>query len=393
MSNLLNTYREDDMIDPAVVAMETKFKKYWSEMPILYALGVIVDPKIKLSRLEFLLEFIGNKLFGGVDTEPSPEPDTQPLPTSLNILKRWKKDKSASSSSSTTRSAASSVAELNRFLEAQFVADENTKNFDMLLWWKTYSYRSSVCNTGTIYLMRIDWDGLFRIYSHNLGHSSWWSVLWNSTSDRCAPKGICGLNSCCIPNYLEPGCSCLPGFALVNQGNWTSGCERNFTAESCKNTGKNYTIQLENNTIWGDVSYSVLSQTFKEDCMQACMVDCNCEAALYKDGECKKQRLPLRFGRRSQGDYSTFIKVEETSESSTDRILPTREGKKVINKDIIISCLFVSLVVVNVAILGIIHHRYRLSSYRRISYNGNIEFSGDIAPRSYSYAELEVMTD
>ncbi|KAK3188899.1 hypothetical protein Dsin_028460 [Dipteronia sinensis] len=124
---------EDDMLGPAVVAMETKFKKYWSEMPFLYALGVIVDSRIKLAGLEYLLEFIGNKLsvdysdqitdirnklfevfsiyerrFGGVDTEPSPEPDTQPLPTSWSILKYWKKDKSAISSSSTTRSAASS---------------------------------------------------------------------------------------------------------------------------------------------------------------------------------------------------------------------------------------------------------------------------------------------
>ncbi|KAK3189341.1 hypothetical protein Dsin_028902 [Dipteronia sinensis] len=119
--------RENDMLGPAVVAMETKFKKYWSEMRFLYALGVIVDPRIKLSGLEYLLEFIGNKLsvdysdqitdirnklfevfsiyelrFGGVDTEPSPKPDTQQLPTSWSILKRRKKEKSASSSSSTT---------------------------------------------------------------------------------------------------------------------------------------------------------------------------------------------------------------------------------------------------------------------------------------------------
>ncbi|KAK4852439.1 hypothetical protein QYF36_024143 [Acer negundo] len=58
-------------------------------------------------------------------------------------------------------------------------------------------------------------------------------------------------------------------------------------------------------------------------------------AALYKDGECKKQRLPLR------------LKIS----------------------------------------------RYRVSSYTRISYNGNIVFGGDISPQSYSYAELERMTD
>ncbi|KAK3218945.1 hypothetical protein Dsin_012915 [Dipteronia sinensis] len=107
-STACQAQREDDLLGDAVVAMETKFKKYW---------------------------------FGGIHTEPSPKPDRQPLPTSWTILKRRKKDKSASSYSSTTRSAASSGAELNRFLEAQFDADENTENFDLLLWWKTYSYR------------------------------------------------------------------------------------------------------------------------------------------------------------------------------------------------------------------------------------------------------------
>ena len=148
---------------------------------------------------------------------------------------------------------------------------------------------------GSIYLLRIDWDGLFRLYSHNLGQSSRWSVLWNSTADRCDPKGLCGLNSFCVSNDLEPGCSCLPGFAPVMQGNWTSGCERNFTAESCKNKGRNYTIRAEDNTNWQVVPYSVQSQTSKEDCRQACLVDCNCEAALYKDGQCKKAKASFEI--------------------------------------------------------------------------------------------------
>ncbi|KAK4843420.1 hypothetical protein QYF36_007860 [Acer negundo] len=88
---------------------------------------------------------------------------------------------------------------------------------------------------GTIVMMRIDSDGLLRLYSHKVGNSSRWSVVWNSTSDRCDPMGLCGLNSFCISNDLAPGCRCLPGFASVNQDNRTSGCERNFTAESCKN--------------------------------------------------------------------------------------------------------------------------------------------------------------
>ncbi|KAK4843515.1 hypothetical protein QYF36_009123 [Acer negundo] len=263
---------------------------------------------------------------------------------------------------------------------------------------KLQNLTSGVYKTrGTIFMMRIDSVGLFRLYSHSLGNSSTWSVVWNSTDDRCDPMGLCGLNSFCILNDLAPGCRCLPGFASVNQYNRTSGCERNFTAESCKSKGKNYTLEELDNTNWEDVSYSVLSQTSKEDCSQACLVDCNCEAALFKDGVCRKQRLPLKYGRRAGDSYIALIKVEETSESSTDGILPTREGKKQISTNIIIiiiiSCLFVSLILVIVAIFGIILHRYHVSAYRRIPYNGNISFCGDIAPRSFSYAELERMTD
>ena len=62
MFELLNNYREDDILGPAVVAMEAKFKKYWSTIPLLYALGVIIDPRVKLPGFEALLEYLGGVL-------------------------------------------------------------------------------------------------------------------------------------------------------------------------------------------------------------------------------------------------------------------------------------------------------------------------------------------
>ncbi|KAB1223471.1 G-type lectin S-receptor-like serine/threonine-protein kinase RLK1 [Morella rubra] len=38
--------------------------------------------------------------------------------------------------------------------------------------------------TETIYLMRIDADGIFRLYSHNLKQSGDWSIRWSSSSDK-----------------------------------------------------------------------------------------------------------------------------------------------------------------------------------------------------------------
>ncbi|KAK0571949.1 hypothetical protein LWI29_038573 [Acer saccharum] len=62
MSELLNNYKEDEILGPAIVAMETKFEKYWYEIPFLYALGVIIDPRVKLSGLETLLDYLRENL-------------------------------------------------------------------------------------------------------------------------------------------------------------------------------------------------------------------------------------------------------------------------------------------------------------------------------------------
>ena len=42
--------------------MEAKFKKYWSTIPLLYALGVIIDPRVKLSGFEALIKYLGEIL-------------------------------------------------------------------------------------------------------------------------------------------------------------------------------------------------------------------------------------------------------------------------------------------------------------------------------------------
>uniref|UniRef100_A0A2N9J9T5 Non-specific serine/threonine protein kinase n=2 Tax=Fagus sylvatica TaxID=28930 RepID=A0A2N9J9T5_FAGSY len=161
-----------------------------------------------------------------------------------------------------------------------------------------------------VYLMRIDADGIFRLYSHKLDKNGNWSVIWFSSNNKCDPKGLCGLNGFCTTDDQDANCLCLPRFERVNNGSWTSGCERNFTAESCKNKGGRmiYSMEPLPNTVWEDNSFSILSST-KEDCETSCLEDCNCEAAIYSDGTCRKQRFPLRFGRQIKSNSNVaFIK-------------------------------------------------------------------------------------
>ncbi|KAL3591400.1 hypothetical protein D5086_010040 [Populus alba] len=226
----------------------------------------------------------------------------------------------------------------------------------------------------TINIMKLDADGIFRLYSQNLTLNGNWSAVWYSTRDKCQPKGSCGLNGYCVVKDQEAECICLPGFKFVTQGNWTSGCERDFDAESCKdkNGSSAYTMEELSNIVWEDVSYSVLSSTTKDNCKQACLEDCNCEAALFTDGQyCRKQRFPLIFGRRNiESSNLAVVKVGRPI-STMDRKEPITEKKNLGTGRtiLIISGSFVAFGLAMVAIFGIIVYRYHVLSYKRVPNN------------------------
>ncbi|KAM4087923.1 hypothetical protein ACB094_07G032700 [Castanea mollissima] len=188
---------------------------------------------------------------------------------------------------------------------------------------------------GLLYLLRIDADGILRLYSLNM-------------DQNVCPEGLCGLNAYCVKTDQRFGCNCLPGFALINQSEMSSGCERNFTAESCK-ASMTYTMEAVNNTTWEDKNISVLSSSTQEACKAACLQDCNCDAAQFKQGECKKQSLPLRFGRLLESDPNiAFIKVS-ISTPITARNVPKKSKKEVL----IISVSLVAFAFIMLVIFGI----------------------------------------
>ncbi|KAH0714500.1 hypothetical protein KY284_007405 [Solanum tuberosum] len=250
-----------------------------------------------------------------------------------------------------------------------------------------------------IYMMKIDADGIFRVYSHSLNQqNSSVTMIWASTYDGCDPKGLCGLNGFCT-NDAQAKCMCLPGFYFVMPGNSSAGCEKNFTAETCRlkeNTSKYYDMRIVENTVWEDNPYVVLGGTTKEDCEQACLQDCNCEAALFKDRECRKQRLPLRYGRKYLGNFNlTLVKVGINvldNKELPDQKIEETKGKK-LRIDILIAS--ITLAVFALLVLGIsgfLIHRTHVWTYRKPQENRSVQLSEDVAPQAFSYAELEQAT-
>ncbi|KAH0775947.1 hypothetical protein KY290_007358 [Solanum tuberosum] len=250
-----------------------------------------------------------------------------------------------------------------------------------------------------IYMMKIDADGIFRVYSHSLNQQNS-SMIWSSTNDGCDPKGLCGLNGFCTTIDAQAKCFCLPGFNFVMPGNWSAGCERNFTTETCQlkeNTSKYYDMRTVENTGWEDSTYVVLAVTTKEDCEQACLQDCNCEAALFKDRECKKQKLPLRYGRRDLRNSNLAlvklgINVLGNKELPDQKIEETK-GKK-LRIDILVASItltFFALLVLGIS--GFLIHRIHVWTCRKIQDSRSVQLCEDVAPRAFSYAELEQATN
>ncbi|KAK7845419.1 g-type lectin s-receptor-like serine/threonine-protein kinase lecrk1 [Quercus suber] len=238
---------------------------------------------------------------------------------------------------------------------------------------------------GLLYLLRIDADGILRLYSHSMDQNGTWSVTWSQPDDKCLPKGLCGLNAYCVNTNQSLGCNCLPGFAPTNQSEKSSGCERNFTADSCK--GMSYTMELVNNTKWEYKNISVLSLT-QEACKAACLEDCKCDAALFKDGECKMQALPFRFVTLHQDDSFLALFKVGISTPTTDRNVSKKSKKEVI----IISVSLVAFAIVLV-ISGVVMYRYRVWACKKESNHGNIVLSEEDSLRSFTYAELEKSVD
>ncbi|WJX90283.1 non-specific serine/threonine protein kinase [Trifolium repens] len=93
----------------------------------------------------------------------------------------------------------------------------------------------------------------------------------------------------------------------------TLGCERNYSKAECRNEKDSaafYNMVSMSNIVWKDNPY------FEDEHMD----DCNCWAALYKNGTCTKQGMPLRYVKRThEADNSTttFLKIGKNSIQSS----------------------------------------------------------------------------
>ena len=257
------------------------------------------------------------------------------------------------------------------------------------------------------YRVTLDVDGIFRLYSHDFSSNSGstTTILWEPFKDGCMVKGLCGLNGFCTLMDTEAVCSCPPGFIFVDPDYPFRGCGRNFTRPSCARNKKEnirYSMLSLENTAWLDEPYAFYMSMTKDECRESCLQDCYCEAALYSNEICNKQKLPLSFGRRSVSSGTTattaFIKVGNGSPANTDEpsiwtgTLSNRT--RGVRMEILIACIaLASGSFIGFAIFYFLVHRRHRLRYEAINNQPNIGLTEGISLRSFSYVELEKATE
>ena len=161
--------------------------------------------------------------------------------------------------------------------------------------------------------------------------------------------------------------------------------------------GLKYEMKIIENTEWEDNSYESLKMMISEkECSKACLDDCSCEAAFFKDGECKKQRLPLRFGRRSLGNsnmaalvrVSTAIVPDMGGDSDHKRVIKNEQRRDILITGIVL--MFIGVLALSISV--IIAHMKR-KDYKKISKEVEANFAEGISLQVFTYEHMYEATN
>ena len=178
---------------------------------------------------------------------------------------------------------------------------------------------SSEASTEDFYQRAIlEYDGVFRqyVYPKSAGSSSGrWPMAWSPSpsipGNICmritenTGGGACGFNSYCIlGDDQRPNCKCPTGYDFLDQSDKMSGCKQNFVTQNCDQASREtdqFYFQEMPNTDWPLSDYGYFQPVSEDWCREACLTDCFCAVAIFRDGNCWKKKIPLSNGRIDPG--------------------------------------------------------------------------------------------
>ncbi|KAI3872479.1 hypothetical protein MKW98_007735 [Papaver atlanticum] len=280
-------------------------------------------------------------------------------------------------------------------------------NIENLTWYPTYISPVS----GQYYRATLDFDGVFRQYSHPKTFSNStqsWTIERSIPENICLQlngrlgSGVCGYNSYCnIKGDRKPTCQCPPGYEFVDPNNRYGGCRSSFPLQRCQeedtsNPDNLFEFKTLENVEWPLSDYDKLDSYNETECRRSCMNDCNCAVAVLLDGTCWKKKLPLPNGRLDTDiKRITLIKIRKNGTTKEDPgpakedLHPTKDRSTLV---LILSLLLGSSVFFSFIFLAAIFLVFFFMN-KKLSKRKQTPSVMRSSLHSFTYQELEEATD
>ncbi|KAJ4717116.1 Receptor protein kinase [Melia azedarach] len=146
---------------------------------------------------------------------------------------------------------------------------------------------------GPLRRLTLDLDGNLRLYSFE-EKTKEWVVSWQAILQLCTVHGICGPNGVCTyaPSTGRRSCSCLPGYKVKNDSDWSSGCEPEF---SFSNHTEYDFLNITHLEFYGYDTGAFPNVTLQE-CKEKCMNLSSCKGFQYKFNIAKFEIAEKKLG-------------------------------------------------------------------------------------------------
>ncbi|XP_031742641.1 G-type lectin S-receptor-like serine/threonine-protein kinase LECRK1 [Cucumis sativus] len=258
------------------------------------------------------------------------------------------------------------------------------------------------------YQVTLNFDGVITVSHHTRNPSAFnatWMDFKKIPHNICVTmrgnysSGICGYNSICtLNNDQRPSCKCPPGYSLIDPNNKYSDCKPNIqpTCEGDENnlTNNLYSLRVLPNTNWPTQDYELFWPFTVEECKNACLLDCFCVVAVYRDNSCWKKKLPLSNGREDNNETSVSYLKLSTSSIGQGFDLPMPKGKKKPNTLVLVlSTLLGSFVLIVLILVSLICRGYTFDHKKQLMGNFHPRESFGSSMQKFTFKELSEATN
>ncbi|KAG9456695.1 hypothetical protein H6P81_001203 [Aristolochia fimbriata] len=272
-------------------------------------------------------------------------------------------------------------------------------------------------STGDFYQrMTLEFNGIFSlfVYPKTSKSGNWeksWSILRSIPPNMCMIRwqdtgpGACGFNSYCeLDEQKKPKCLCPIGYTYFDPNDPLGGCKPTFPLQSCDFDGAKRGLQTEFvmramvGTDWSIGDFEYFDSVTEDECRQACLADCLCYIARYRDNTCWKKRLPFSNGRRDSSILGKAL-IKVPAGNFTPSSVPSLSdlGGKRNNRGtllVLLSVFLGSSAFLNFLLLSLVLLGFSMIGKRKKKVAASVsEVYGAVIISNFSYKELEKATN